>query len=1028
MQALQIDGVVAATGDAEAQTVTVYLDREVSLDDLSAAVLAAGFTPGTPFVLGVGFVSELPGSNPVTVAEPPADKSEAAPEQPAAAVVAAPVAVASATIAAQAATPSAAVEPTACPVLPPDFYDDSEMIEPAIAESPSVPSPTAPGAVREATFAVGGMTCASCSAIIEKVLGKTAGIHSAVVNLATEKLNVTYDPAVIDTDGIISTVSGIGYTAMLLGVPATAAEAPGKVTLGLLGMTCSSCAMVIEKTLIKVDGVKSATVNLAANTGTVEFDPAVVGIDELIGAVRGAGYDAVVRVEQIPGTGDTVDVQAEAQAKAYKHEVFMFWFAVAFSVPLLIVAMIPPFMELIPLKVSELLASTLGGAWDPMMVQKYLMFLLATPVQFYAGARFYKGAWHAIKRGSGNMDLLVAIGTSAAYFYSLAATFVPAVEMEPAFYETSALLIMFVLLGKLLEARAKGRTSDAIKKLMGLAAKTARVVRGGEEVDIPVEQVVVGDLVVVRPGEKVPVDGVLTEGSSAVDESMLTGESLPVEKNAGDAVIGATMNKLGSFRFRATKVGADTALAQIVKLVEDAQGSKAPVQRFADRISAVFVPFVIGAALLTFLFWAFAGPLIFGAVPDPSTVFPLFAPITMAASLNGWWIAALLAGIAVVVIACPCALGLATPTAIMVGTGRGAENGILIKSGVALETAYKISAIVFDKTGTLTHGKPVVTDIILAEGHDETHMFTLAAALESNSEHPLAEAVVARAKDDGIALPVVEGFSAVPGHGVEGIVAGKRVTFGNRKLMARENIDISAFEEQIAALEDAGKTVMLVGVNGVKLAGMIAVADTLKPNSAEAVHRLTEMGVKVFMITGDNARTARAIAFEAGIPSDQVLAEVLPEFKAAEVSKLQEQGMTVAMVGDGINDTPALAQADVGIAMGAGTDVAMETGGIVLIKNDLRDVVTAIELSRATMGKIRQNFIWALGYNTVLMPVAAVGLLSPFPWVAGAAMAFSSVSVVLNSLLLRRFKPSLRTADKTPPSDTTPVTAEPVAA
>ena len=647
-----------------------------------------------------------------------------------------------------------------------------------------------------------------------------------------------------------------------------------------------------------------------------------------------------------------------------------------------------------------------------MMVGKYVMFLLATPVQFVAGARFYKGAWHAIKNRSGNMDLLVAIGTSAAYFYSVAATFVPAVEMEPVFYETSALLITFVLLGKLLEARAKGRTSDAIKKLMGLAPKTARIVRGGEEVDVPVEQVYVGDVVVVRPGEKIPVDGIVTSGHSAVDESMLTGEPIPVEKSSGDEVIGATINKFGAFTFRATKVGADTALAQIVKLVEDAQGSKAPVQRFADRISAVFVPFVIGASLLTFLFWAFAGPLIFGAQPDPTGSFLLLEPILTAAAMNGWWIAALLAGIAVVVIACPCALGLATPTAIMVGTGRGAENGILIKSGGSLETAYKISAIVFDKTGTLTHGKPEVTDIVLADGHNATRMFTLAAALERNSEHPLAEAVVDRAKLDGIELPDVEGFSAIPGHGVEGTVMGQRVAFGNRKLMAREGIDISAYEDRIAELEDEAKTVMLVGVDGRVFAGMIAVADTLKPNSAEAVRRLTEMDVSVFMITGDNRRTAEAIAFSAGIPSDRVLAEVLPEDKAAEVAKLQEQGMTVAMVGDGINDTPALAQSDVGIAMGAGTDVAMETGGIVLIKNDLRDVVTAIELSRATMRKIRQNFVWALGYNTVLMPVAAIGLLSPYPWVAGAAMAFSSVSVVTNSLLLRTFKPSLRTADK----------------
>jgi len=981
MQARHVAGVVAASGDAAAQTLTVYLDREVPLGELSDAVVSAGFTPGDPFVLEDTVVTAIP----------------EAPAPPVSATPPVPLAVTPATEA----VPEAVATETACPVIPADLLTD----EPA--------APVAADAVtRDATFAVGGMTCASCSAIIEKVLGRTAGIHSAVVNLATEKLNVTFDPAVIDIDGIVAAVSGIGYTATLLGAPGVAAEVPGKVTLALLGMTCASCAAVIEKTLLKVAGVTSATVNLASNSGTVEFDPTTVGIDELINAVRGAGYDALVKVEQIPGGGETVDVQAEAQAKAYKHDVRMFAFSVALSIPLFIIAMIPPFMDLVPLRVSEWLAATLGGAWSPMMVGKYLMFLLAAPVQFFVGARFYKGAYHAIKRLSGNMDLLVAIGTSAAFFYSVAATFIPAVEMEPAFYETSALLITFVLMGKLLEARAKGKTSDAIKKLMGLAAKTARVVRGGEEIDIPVEQVIVGDLVVVRPGEKVPVDGVVVDGSSAVDESMLTGESIPVEKHAADSVIGATMNKLGSFRFRATKVGSDTALAQIVRLVEDAQGSKAPVQRFADQISAVFVPFVIGASLLTFLFWAFAGPAIFGAVPDPEGAFFLFSPILMAAAVNGWWIAALLAGIAVVVIACPCALGLATPTAIMVGTGRGAENGILIKSGDALETAYKIKAIVFDKTGTLTHGKPEVTDIELADGHDVARVFTFAAALERNSEHPLAEAIVNRAKADRIEIPAVEGFSAIPGHGVEGTVGGMRVAFGNRKLMAREGIDISRFEERIATLEDEGKTVMMVGVNGAKLAGIIAVADTLKPNSAEAVTRLQDMGVKVFMITGDNRRTAVSIARQAGIPADQVLAEVLPEHKASEVAKLQEQGLTVAMVGDGINDTPAIAQADVGIAMGGGTDVAMETGGVVLIKNDLRDVVTAIELSRATMRKIYQNFFWALGYNTILIPVAAVGLLSPYPWIAGAAMAFSSVSVVLNSLLLRRFRPSLRTAQR----------------
>jgi len=980
MNAAKIDGVAAAVADAEAGRLTVYLEHDVALEPLVDAVVAAGFTPDDPFVVEEGEADLLPGE--------------------------------------------AAVCQEACPVVPDEpmahgdhaGHDDEHHAEEAIkiaaAEALPDPEPVPAGdELAEATFAVGGMTCASCVAVIEKTLAKTPGVTSGVVNLATERLATTFDPALITDSAIAEIVDKLGYTATPI-APAAASAQPGKVTLVLTGMHCASCSTLIEKSLAKVSGVKRANVNLAMETGTVEFDPAVTGIDEIIRAVKSAGYGATVKVDSVAGAIGGADVQREAQAKAYAEEKRMFIFSLAFSVPLLIIAMVPPFMELVPLRIAEWLAATVGGAWDPMMVGKYLMFLLATPVQFIAGARFYRGAWGALKQGTGNMDTLIAIGTSAAYFYSVAATFVPTLEMEPVFYETSALLITFVLLGKLLEARAKGKTSDAIKKLMGLAAKTARVVRGGDELDIPVEQVVVGDLVVVRPGEKVPVDGVLVDGSSSVDESMLTGESIPVEKNAGDTVIGATINKLGSFRFRATKVGADTALAQIIRLVEDAQGSKAPVQRFADRISAVFVPIVIGASLLTFLFWAFAGPAIFGAEPDPMAAGLLLEPILMSAATNGWWIAALLAGIAVVVIACPCALGLATPTAIMVGTGRGAENGILIKSGDALETAYKLSAIVFDKTGTLTHGKPVVTDVILAEGHDVTRVFTLAAALERGSEHPLAEAVLAKAKADGIDVPDVEGFSAVPGHGVEGTVMGKRVAFGNRKLMVREGINIDAFEAKICALEDEGKTVMLVGVNGAKLAGIIAVADTIKDNSAEAVTRLGEMGVDTYMITGDNHRTAAAIARTAGIPAERVLADVLPEHKAEEVAKLQAGDKAVAMVGDGINDTPALAQSDVGIAMGAGTDVAVETGGIVLIKNDLRDVVTAIELSRATMRKIRQNFGWALGYNTLLIPVAAVGLLSGAPWLAGAAMAFSSVSVVTNSLLLRRFRPSLRTADQ----------------
>ncbi|MFA5844634.1 MAG: heavy metal translocating P-type ATPase, partial [Coriobacteriia bacterium] len=771
--------------------------------------------------------------------------------------------------------------------------------------------------------------------------------------------------------------------------PAPAAPVPASVTtapFAITGMTCASCSAVVEKTLAKLPGVVKSSVNLATETASVDFDPAVVSVDDIITAVKKAGYGAIPKFDHVAApkaekkaapAGE--DAQRLAQQAHTARQRTLFIFSLLLAVPAFLVSMVPPFMTVIPMKVAELLATTFGGAWDPMMIGKYLAFALATPVQFIAGAQFYRGFWHALKRRSGNMDTLIAIGTSAAYFYSLAATFVPSLEGQPVFYETAALLVTFVILGKLLEARAKGKTSDAIKKLMGLAAKTARVVRGDVEIDVPVEEVIAGDIVVVRPGEKIPVDGVLTYGSSAVDESMLTGESIPVEKNVGDTVIGATMNKLGSFRFRATKVGADTALAQIIKLVEDAQGSKAPVQRFADRISAVFVPAVVGVAILTFLVWMFLVP-------------------------GSTFVAALLAGTAVIVIACPCALGLATPTAIMVGTGKGAENGILIKSGEALETAYKIKAIVFDKTGTLTHGKPIVTESEAFTGFEATSVFRLAAALERSSEHPLAEAIVNHANDLGVVLPEVTGFSAVPGHGVEGIVEGRRVALGNRKLMAREGVDISAYASRIESLEAQGKTVMLTAIDGAA-AGLIAVADTLKPASAEAVARLTKMGVAVYMITGDNRRTAEAIAAQAGIAPDHVLAEVLPEHKAEEVGKLQAKGLITAMVGDGINDTPALAAADVGIAMGAGADVAMETGGIVLIKNDLRDVVTAIELSKRTMRKIHQNFFWALGYNTLGIPIAAFGLLRPE--IAGAAMALSSVSVVSSSLLLRRFKPSM---------------------
>jgi Cu+-exporting ATPase len=824
----------------------------------------------------------------------------------------------------------------------------------------------------EATFAVEGMTCAACAAVIEKVVGKTDGVDDAAVNLAAERLTVHYDADATSEAAIAAAVEAAGYGALPLDAEPKEALA-GRLDFAIDGMTCASCVAVVEKVLGKLEGVDSAVVNLATETATVEFDPSRIGPDEVITAIEGAGYHASVKAEDHALGSDAADEQREAQERALKRDQRMFVFALVMTIPLFLFMMVPPFMDMLTHEQMKLMG-----------------FLLATPVQFIAGARFYRGAYHALKNRAGNMDLLIAIGTSAAYFYSLAATFVPALSGEPVFYETSAMLITFVLLGKLLEARAKGRTGDAIKKLIGLAAKEARVVRGGQETDIPVEQVVVGDLVVVRPGDKIPVDGIVSQGTSSVDESMLTGEPIPVEKAEGDEVIGATLNKLGSFTFRATKVGRDTALAQIVRLVEEAQGSKAPVQRFADRISAVFVPAVLAFAVVTFLVWMFVVP----GMVDAS----YYAEITP-------FVKALLTATAVVVIACPCALGLATPTAIMVGTGKGAENGILIKDGAALETAYKLDAVVFDKTGTITHGSPRVTDVVsLAPEFDEAMLVSLAASIERGSEHPLAEAIVEHADHVDADVPECSAFEAVPGHGVQADIGGRYVTLGNRRLMVRDGIDVSAAEEQIAALESKGRTVMSLGIDGV-LAGLVAVADTIKPNSAEALARLREMGVEVYMLTGDNRRTAEAVAADAGIDPDHVIADVLPEHKAEEITRLQAEESVVAMVGDGINDTPALAQADIGIAMGAGTDVAVETGEIVLIKNDLRDVVTAIELSRATMRKIHGNFVWALGYNTLGIPIAALGLLRPE--LAGAAMALSSVSVVTNSLLLKRFKPSL---------------------
>jgi Cu+-exporting ATPase len=648
--------------------------------------------------------------------------------------------------------------------------------------------------------------------------------------------------------------------------------------------------------------------------------------------------------------------------------------------------------------------SELSGGWAPSFLgNKYLLWALATPVQFWAGWQFYKGLWGGLKHKTANMNTLIAVGTSAAYFYSVVAILFPGFfaaggRSAHVYFDTAAIIIALILLGRFLEARAKGRTSEAIKKLMGLQAKTARVVRGGEEVDIPVEEVQVDDIVVVRPGEKIPVDGAVIEGYSSVDESMITGESIPVEKKAGDNAIGSTINKTGSFRFKATKVGKETALAQIIKLVEEAQGSKAPIQRLADLISAYFVPAVIGVATVTFVLWYFFGPV-------PALTF------------------ALLNFVAVLIIACPCALGLATPTAIMVGTGKGAENGVLIRSAEALERAHKIKTIILDKTGTLTQGQPIVTDVVAAAGQDEGELLALAASAEQGSEHPLGEAIVNGAKEKGLSLSVATEFNAIPGHGIESRINGHKVLLGNLKLMQERGLHLNGLERKAVQLSEEGKTPMFVSIDG-KASGIIAVADTLKPNSKETVARLHSLGLEVVMLTGDNKRTAEAIAKQVGI--DRVLAEVLPEHKASEVKRLQKEGKVVAMVGDGINDAPALAQADIGIAIGTGTDVAMEAADITLMSGDLRGLVTAISLSKRTMRTIKQNLFWAFAYNTALIPVAAGVLYFIFgqtgtpeglrfffgdygflnPVLAALAMASSSVTVVSNSLRLRGYRPS----------------------
>ncbi|MFD0676802.1 MULTISPECIES: heavy metal translocating P-type ATPase [unclassified Paenibacillus] len=728
-----------------------------------------------------------------------------------------------------------------------------------------------------------------------------------------------------------------------------------QTTLQITGMTCAACANRIEKGLNKLEGVSGANVNFALEKASVTFDPTKANLEQMEQKIEALGYGTVKQEQQ--ETGD------HRQKELRNHKIKLITSAVL-SLPLLW-AMVSHF-------------SFTSFIWLPdLFMNPWFQLALATPVQFIIGRQFYVGAYKALRNGSANMDVLVALGTSAAYFYSLYQTIqsINSHGHEVAlYYETSAVLITLILLGKLFEILAKGRTSEAIKTLMGLQAKTATVIRDGSEISVPIEEVVVEDVVIVKPGEKIPVDGEVIQGASSVDESMLTGESIPVDKRIGDPVIGATINKNGMLRIKATKVGKETALAQIIKVVEEAQGSKAPIQRVADAISGIFVPIVVGIALLTFFVWYF------GVEP-------------------GSFSSALEKAIAVLVIACPCALGLATPTSIMAGSGRAAELGILFKGGEHLEATHRINAIILDKTGTVTNGKPELTDIMATEEVSEDNFLRFVGAAEKNSEHPLAEAIVNGIKERGIELPEAEQFEAIPGFGIRAVVEGKELLVGTRKLMAKYEVNAEAAFETMNRLEEAGKTSMLVAIDGV-YAGMVAVADTIKDTSKEAVERLKNLGIEVIMITGDNERTAKAIAAQAGI--DHVLAEVLPEGKAAEVKKLQAAGQKVAMVGDGINDAPALATADIGMAVGTGTDVAMEAADVTLMRGDLNSIPDAIFMSKKTMANIKQNLFWALAYNVIGIPIAALGFLAP--WLAGAAMALSSVSVVLNALRLQRIK------------------------
>lgn len=799
--------------------------------------------------------------------------------------------------------------------------------------------------IKESTIQISGMTCSACVAAVEKGVAKMEGIDQANVNIATEQLTVQYNAEVINEANVKEKIEKLGYGVV-----------EAKKEFDVTGMTCAVCANKVEKGVAGLDGVSTANVNFALETITVSYNENKVTAGDMAAKVKQLGY------ELIPKQDETEKL--DHRQKEIKQQTRKFVFSAILTLPLLW-TMVAHFSFLSFIYLPDVL------------MNPWVQLALATPVQFIVGAQFYKGAYTSLKNKSANMDVLVALGTSAAYFYSLYLAFewmqAGGVGEADLYFEASAVIITLIVLGKLFEVRAKGKTSAAIQKLLGLQAKTALVLRDGKEQEIPIEEVIVGDTIIVKPGEKIPVDGEVAEGNSAVDESMLTGESIPLDKQPGDAVIGATINKNGSLQVKATKVGKDTALSQIVKVVEDAQGSKAEIQRLADKISGVFVPIVVLIAVITFLVWYF--------IVTPGDFRSSLIPM-----------------ISILVIACPCALGLATPTSIMAGSGRAAEMGLLFKGGEHLESTQSIDTVVLDKTGTVTKGEPTLTDVIVADGFNEMEVLEIVGSAENQSEHPLAQAIVEGAHKREVILTEASSFEALPGYGIRATVFGKDIFAGTRKLMAQNNVSVS--EEMVTKmeqLESDGKTAMLIAADGV-LSGVVAVADTVKDTSAEAIERMHELGLEVMMLTGDNERTAKAIAKQVDI--DQVIAEVLPDQKSDEIKKLQQQGKKVAMVGDGINDAPALAMADVGMAVGTGTDIAIEAADITLMRGDLNSVADAIIMSQKTMKNIKENLFFAFIYNTIGIPIAAIGLLAP--WVAGAAMAFSSVSVVTNALRLQR--------------------------